>query len=162
MVILSPYSWNAHSKTFCGETVANSLAAFSMRSRVERFVVRVINSLFVCAMKFSFQVLDTVTAPNSNASVAFQVLICVRVQPLLLIAEVVAVGVTVPQLSFAVAVPSAASIVAAVGLQPKLFPFATDPVAVMTGAIVSTVQLIVLETASAALPQASVAFHVLI
>ena len=77
-------------------------------------------------------------------------------------ADVVAVGVTVPQLSFAVAVPIAASIVAAVGLQPRLLPLATDPVAVITGAIVSTVQLIVLETDTAALPQASVAFQVLI
>ena len=83
-------------------------------------------------------------------------------QPLLVEADVVAVGVTVPQLSFAVAVPKAASIVAAVGLHPRLLPFATDPVAEITGASVSTVQLMVLETDTATLPHASVAFHVLI
>ena len=72
---------------------------------------------------------------------------------------VVAVGVTGPQASLAVAVPKAESIAEAVGLQPRVN---VVPVAVITGATVSSVQVTVLETAAAALPQASVAVHVLV
>ena len=50
------------------------------------------------------------------------------------------VTVGVPQLSVAVALPSAASICAAVGLHPKA---RVVPVAVMTGSVVSTVQVTV-------------------
>ena len=66
-------------------------------------------------------------------------------------------AVTGPQLSVAVAVPSAASIAAANGLQPNV---RVVPVAVITGGVVSSVQVTVRETAVAALPQASVEFHV--
>ena len=68
-------------------------------------------------------------------------------------------GITIPQLSVAVAVPSAESIAEADGEQPRV---RVVPVAVITGAAVSTVQLTVRETAIAALPQASVAFQVLV
>ena len=65
--------------------------------------------------------------------------------------------ILVVQLSVAVAVPRAASIVAADGLQAVIFKVV--PVAVITGATVSTVQVTVLE-AEEALPQLSVAVQV--
>src|ERR1043165_2942272 len=80
-------------------------------------------------------------------------------QPLLVTKPVEAVGVSAPQLSLAVAVPNAASICAEVGLQPSVNVI---PVAVITGAIESWVHVTILEAAMAVLPQASVAFHVLI
>jgi hypothetical protein len=70
-----------------------------------------------------------------------------------------AVGVTGPQASVAVAVPSAESIAPAVGLQASVN---VVPVAVITGATVSKVQVTVRETAIAALPQASTAVQVLV
>ena len=70
-------------------------------------------------------------------------------------------GVTFPQLSVAVAVPSAASIVAALGLHPRSALLAVDPVAVITGAVMSNVQVMVRD-ALAVLLQASVAVHVLV
>ena len=76
-------------------------------------------------------------------------------------APVVAVGVTFPQLSVAVAEPREASICAVVGLQPRV-PFAGVPVAVITGAVLSSVHVAVRLTGVAVLPQASVAFHVLV
>ena len=79
-----------------------------------------------------------------------------------MIIDVDTVGVTGPQASVALAVPKAKSIAPAVGLHPRLALLAVDPVAVITGAMVSRVQLIVLVTAAAILPQASVAFQVLI
>ena len=75
------------------------------------------------------------------------------------IVAVVAFGVTVPQSSVAVAVPRAASIDAADGLQPR---DNVVPVAVITGADKSCVQEIVLETDIAVLPHASVAVQVLV
>ena len=80
-------------------------------------------------------------------------------QPLLVTVPVEADGVTAPHASLAVAVPSAASMAAAVGLQPRVN---VVPVAEITGAIVSKVHVTIRETAVAVLPQASVAFHVLI
>src|SRR5437016_4608911 len=68
-----------------------------------------------------------------------------------------AVGVPTLQLSVALAVPRAASIVAASGLQPRA---SVVPVAVITGAVRSTVQVTVRETAAAGLPHASLTFHV--
>ena len=70
-------------------------------------------------------------------------------------------GVTFPQLSVAVAVPRAASIAAALGLQPRSALLAVDPVAVITGAVISNVQVIVLQTL-AVLPQPSVAVQHLV
>ena len=65
-----------------------------------------------------------------------------------------------PQASVALAIPRAASIAAELGLHPKL-PFAGVPVAVITGAVTSTVQVAVLDVV-AVLPQASVAVKVLV
>ena len=78
-------------------------------------------------------------------------------QPVTLTEDVVGVAVTGPHASETVAVPSDESIALAVGLQDKV---SVVPVAVITGATVSTVQVTVRETATAALPQASVAFQV--
>src|ERR1043166_2616100 len=99
-----------------------------------------------------------------HASVAVHVRVCVRVQPLLVmdpVTPLLGFGVTAPQLSVATAVPRAASICAAVGLQPRLPPLAIDPVVVITGAVKSEVQLMVRE-AVAELLHASVAVHVLV
>ena len=82
-----------------------------------------------------------------------------RTQPLDDTVPVEADGVTGPQPSVAVAVPRAESIAAAEGLQPKV---RVVPVAVITGATVSEVQVTVRDTEIAALPQASVAVHVLV
>ena len=73
----------------------------------------------------------------------------------------VEVGVTRPQLSVAVALPKAKSIVAAEGLQVVIFPFAGVPVAAITGAVRSNVQVAVLEVLDV-FPHASIAFHVLV
>ena len=70
-------------------------------------------------------------------------------------------GATGPQLSVAVAVPSAALICVDVGLQPKSALLATDPVAVMTGGVRSEVQVMVRD-ALAVLRQASVAVQLLL
>ena len=79
------------------------------------------------------------------------------VQPLTVTALSLLVTVGVPvQLSVAVALPRAAAICAAVGLQPSVVAV---PVAVITGGVVSTVQVTV-RVALAALPQASVALNV--
>ena len=67
-------------------------------------------------------------------------------------------SVGVPQLSVAVADPSAASISVAVGLHPSVV---VVPVAVITGAVISKVQLTVLDAVEL-LPQPSVAVHVLV
>jgi len=71
---------------------------------------------------------------------------------------VVTVGVTVPQLSVAVAVPSAASISAVVGLQPSA---KFVPVAVIVGAVTSTVHVAVRDAVTV-LPHPSVAVQVLV
>ena len=72
-------------------------------------------------------------------SVAVNVLVCDLVHvPLTTPSKEVTVGVL--QLSVAVALPSAASICAAVGLHPKA---RVVPVAVMTGSVVSSVQVTV-------------------
>src|SRR5439155_22286075 len=99
----------------------------------------------------------TATAGLPHVSLTFHVRVCERLQPLLLITLSAAVGVPTAQLSVALAVPSAASISAALGLQPRL---SVVPVAVITGAIVSTVQVTVHETVTAGLPHASLSFHV--
>jgi hypothetical protein len=80
-------------------------------------------------------------------------------QPLLVTALSLGVGVTAPQLSVAVAEPRAALISDPDGLQPSVN---VVPVAVITGRVVSTVQVTVRETGVALLPQASVAFQVLV
>ena len=104
-------------------------------------------------------VLDAV-ALLPQASVAVNVLVCERRHPLLCIAPVDEVTVAVPQASVAVAEPNAASIAAEVGLHPRA-PLPGVPVAVIVGAVTSTVHVAVLD-ALAVLPQASVAVHVLV
>src|SRR5512140_2556457 len=96
-----------------------------------------------------------------QASTAFQVLVWLRKQPLTTTVASVKVGVTDPQASVAVAVPRAASIIAAVGLHPRT-PLVGVPVAVMTGGVTSKVQVAVRVTGVALLPQASTAFQVLV
>jgi len=73
----------------------------------------------------------------------------------------VATGVTGPQLSVAVAVPRAALIVAEDGLHEVIEPLAGVPVAVITGAVTSNVQVAVRDVLEE-FPQASVATHVLV
>jgi hypothetical protein len=104
-------------------------------------------------------VLDVV-AVLPQASVALNVLVCEREQPLLSTSPVDEVTVGLPQASVAVAEPSAASIAAADGLQPRL-PFAGVPVAVIVGAVTSTVHVAVRDVV-AVLPHASVAVNVLV
>ena len=70
----------------------------------------------------------------------------------------VEVSVGVPHASVAVAVPSAALISEACGLQLSVN---AAPVAVIAGGIISSVQVAVLEIEEV-LPQASVAVHVLV
>jgi len=70
---------------------------------------------------------------------------------------VVGFAVTGPQLSVTVADPNAESIAVAEGLQPSV---SVVPLAVITGANESRVQVTVLETDSALFPQASVAVQV--
>jgi hypothetical protein len=94
-------------------------------------------------------------------SVAIHVLVWLRVQPLLVTAPVEAVGVTGPQLSVAVAVPRAESIEADDGLQDAIVPLVGLPVAVITGAVISNVQVAV-RNAVEVFPQPSVALHVLV
>jgi len=81
------------------------------------------------------------------------------VQPFTPTVPVVGVAIIGPQLSLAVAVPSAESMAKADGVHPNM---RVVPVAVITGATVSTVQVTVRDTDTAALPQRSVAFHVLV
>ena len=101
-------------------------------------------------------VLDAV-AVLPQASVAVHVLVCdlaqVPVTP-----PSTGVSVNVPQASVAVALPSAASMVADDGLHPSVN---VVPVAVITGGVAADDQVTVCD-AVAVLPQASVAVHVLV
>src|SRR5258705_355030 len=116
-------------------------------------------AVMVGAVRSSVQVavLDVV-AVLPQISVAVNVLVCDLIHPLLLIDPVLTVTVGVPQASVAVALPSAASIAAAVGLHPS---GASLPVAVIVGAVRSSVQVAVLDVV-AVLPQISVAVNVLV
>src|SRR5439155_16221277 len=75
---------------------------------------------------------DTGVAALPHASLTDHVRVCERLQPSSVTRPSTGPGVTSPQLSVAPAVPSAASICAAVGLQPST-PSAGVPVAVITG-----------------------------
>lgn len=81
-----------------------------------------------------------------------------RLHTLVVIAPSLTVIVAEPQASEVVAVPSAASIALALALQPAL---SVVPVAVITGPCVSFVHVIVFDAVEV-LPQASVAFQVLV
>jgi len=74
-----------------------------------------------------------------HASTAVHVLVCVRLHPLLVIAPSDGVTVGVPHASVAVAVPSAASICAAVGLHPGLN---VVPDVVIAGGVLSTTVIV--------------------
>jgi hypothetical protein len=93
-----------------------------------------------------------------QASVEEKVLVCVRLQPLEMTFPSLNDTNGVPQLSVAEAVPSAALIWAAEGLQPA---FSVEPEAVISGAVVSITQVMVLEVPDT-LPQASEAVKVLV
>ena len=93
-----------------------------------------------------------------QASIAVHVLVCEREQLLLVILPSFEVIVVFPQASVAVAVPSAALISAAVGLQPSVV---VVPPGVITGAVLSPNQVIVLD-AVAVLPQPSLAVNILV
>ena len=93
-----------------------------------------------------------------HASIAVKVLVCDLLQvPLIPPSEELIVGV--PQASLAVAVPNAASISPPVGLHPS---DRVVPLAVITGTSESIVQVTVLLTSIAILPQASVTLNVLV
>ena len=102
-------------------------------------------------------VLDAV-AVLPQASIALNVLVCDREQLLLVTLPSLEVIVVLPQASVAVAVPRAALISAADGLQPSVV---VVPLVVIVGAILSAVQVIVLDTV-AVLPQISLAVNVLV
>jgi hypothetical protein len=93
-----------------------------------------------------------------QASIAVNVLVCDRSQPVVAILPLVKVTVAGLHASVADAVPNAASITEADGLHPsdKLFP-----VAVTVGAVLSSVQVAV-RAAVDVLPQASIAVNVLV
>ena len=77
-----------------------------------------------------------------HASLAFHLLVCERVHSLEITAPSLCVKVGVLQASLAVAVPNAATTVAAVGLQPA---FSVVPPAVIVGGVRSAIQVTVLE-----------------
>ena len=79
---------------------------------------------------------------------------------MLVIVPVEDVTVGVLQASLAVADPNADSIAAEVGLHPS-DPFAGVPVAVIVGAVISSVHVVVLDVV-AVFPHISVAVHVLV
>ena len=95
-----------------------------------------------------------------QASVAVKVLVCERKHPLFMTPPVDDVTVGVPHASVAVAAPNAASIAAEVGLHPKA-PLAGVAVAVITGAVISSVQVAVRDVVDV-LPQKSIAVNVLV
>ena len=101
---------------------------------------------------------ETDAAGLPHASLTFQVRVCERPHPLLVTALSLAVGVPTLQLSVAVAVPRAALMSDAEGLQPRA---SVVPVAVITGDCASTVQVTVREAVDELL-QASVAVKVLV
>ena len=103
-------------------------------------------------------VLDAV-AVLPQASLAVNVLVCEREQLLLVTLPSLEVIVVLPQASVAVAVPNAALISAADGLQPRVV---VVPLVVITGAVTSSADHVIVLAAVAVLPQASLAVHVLV
>src|SRR6187549_4015417 len=100
----------------------------------------------------------TAVAVLPQPSMAENVLVCERSQPLELTVPSLDDTVGVPHASDADAVPRAAFISATVGLHPSAV---VVPPVVITGGVRSLVQVIVL-TAVAVLPQPSMAVHVLV
>ena len=91
-------------------------------------------------------------------SIAVQILVCERLQLLLVTVPSFEVTVGVPHASVAVAVPSAALISVAAGLHPRVV--AVPPV-VMVGGVTSDIHVTVREAVDV-LPQSSLAVHVLV
>ena len=104
-------------------------------------------------------VLVTSTAAFPHASDTLNDLVCDSEHGSPVTFPSVAVGIPTEQLSVAVAVPRAALISAAVGLHPSA---RVVPVAEITGASVSIVQITVRVTVIAAFPHASVTLNVLV
>jgi hypothetical protein len=93
---------------------------------------------------------ETDIAGLPQSSFTLNVLVCDKRQGAPVTGPSDDVGVPTPQSSDAVAVPSAESMAAADGLHPNV---KVVPVAVMTGNVVSNVQVTVRETGIAGLPQ---------
>jgi hypothetical protein len=93
-----------------------------------------------------------------HASIAVNVLVCERPQPVLETLPLEKETVGVPQASVAVAVPNARSIAEAEGLQPRVKLF---PEVAMVGAVTSAVHVAVLDAVEV-LPHASMAVNVLV
>ena len=93
-----------------------------------------------------------------HPSLAVNVLVCVRLHPLLCKAPSLEETVVAPHATVAIAVPSAPLISPAVGLQPNVEPV---PPAVIVGAVMSSVHVAVLAAVDV-LPQTSCAVHVLV
>jgi hypothetical protein len=93
-----------------------------------------------------------------QASLAVNVLVCERLQPLLVRAPSLEVTVGVPQASVAVAVPNAPFISLADGLHARAV---VVPPVVNTGGVTSAVHVIVRDAVDV-LPQASLAVNVLV
>src|SRR6266550_6152952 len=136
-----------------------SAASIAADVGLQLSVVAAPDAVITGAVRSSVQVavLDVV-AVLPQPSLAVNVLVCDLKHPLLATAPSVVVTVGVPQASVAVAVPSAAFISDATGLQLSVV---AAPVAVITGAVRSSVQVAVLDVA-AVLPQASVAANILV
>lgn len=110
-------------------------------------------------VRSSIQLTDAdVVVVLPQASVATNVLTCVRVQPLLVTTLVVVVTLAVPQASDAVAYPNAALMALTVGLYPN-GGGAGDVVCVITGGVLS--DTVIVWQAVDVLPHASIAVHVL-
>lgn len=132
-------------------------AAVGLQPKVSVVPVAVITGSSVSTVQVTVR--ETGVAVLPHASEIFQVLVCERLQPFTITAPSAAVGVTAPQASVADAVPKAELICAAVGLHPNA---SVVPLAVITGAVISIIQVTVRETGVAVLPQASVTFQVLV
>jgi hypothetical protein len=108
-------------------------------------------------LSFDHDTVLEVVAVLPHASVAVHVLVCVVIQPTVVCALLATVIVGLLQISVAVAVPKAASIVGGFGF-PQINKVV--PVAVTVGGVKSSVQLTVNDVV-AVFPHASLAVHVL-
>src|SRR5678809_1463462 len=145
------------SATVAVPSAASMSAGEGLQPRVSVVPTAVITGAVTSSVQV--MVLDTDSAVLAHASAAFHVRVCEREHPVTVMVLSEKEGVTGPQASATVAVPSAASMSADEGLHPRV---SVVPTAVMTGAVTSSVQVMVLDTDSAVLAQASVAFHVLV
>ena len=136
---------------------ASISAALGLHANIKVVPVAVITGASVSLVHVAVR--DTATAGLPHPSDTFHVLVCERVHPVITTPPSAGVGLPTLQLSVAVPVPNAASIAAALGLHPNV---KVVPVATITGASVSLVQVTVLDMATAGLPHPSDTFHVLV